>query len=200
MNQQQFIQMLFWPVKVGERVVSGTTRSVYAGWLAERIGASHYRGETTATTSGVLNGANGWLADNGWPERLVGAWSRDFDVSMLFTLLPPALNWIGYTQATWGVNGILKDSIGAPSGSDMPAIVIYQTGNSGLSVNGIRIGNAHYALAKKFTLVEYWGWSENYVDINWPTYVGDLSYWNGSYRVFLSDYYDMTFGAFRLRR
>lgn len=118
--------------------------------------------------------------------------------------LTMAIDELGITpasaQATWGVNGTLKDSIGAPSGQDMPAIVLYQAGNSNVFVNGIRIGIAHYALAKKFTAIEYWDWSENYVELDPSPIIGDFPYWNGNWRVFLSDYYDMTFGAFRLRR
>ncbi len=207
-EQDKFMQMLFWPVRVGDRSVNGVTREVYAAWLPERMGSSHFQGETNTSFSGVLNGGNAWLSDNGWPERLTGAWLRDIDLpSIVGGILPPVLNFVTWSQATWKVGGTLKDSIGAPSDREMPAIVGYQTNNSiPLIANGIRFGNGHFALAKKFKILEYWDWSENYAVINisnrsgLPYYArtGDIEYWNGSNTVYLSDYYDMSFAVYRL--
>ncbi len=206
-EQEKFMQMVFWPVRVGSKDINGVTRDVYAAWLPEKMGSTHFRGETNTSFSGLLNGGNSWLADNNWPERLTGVWSRDFDLPSLSIILPPVLNFVTWSQATWGVNGVLKASIGAPSGSEMPAIVGYQTNNSiPLIVNGVRFGNAHFALAKKFKILEYWDWSENYAVVNisnrtdlpYHARTDDAKYWNKSDTVFLSDYYDMSFGAYRL--
>jgi hypothetical protein len=206
-EQEKFMQMVFWPVRVGSKDINGVTRDVYAAWLPEKMGSTHFTGETTTSFSGLLNGANAWLADNNWPERLTGVWSRDIDLPSLSIILPPVLNFVSWSQATWRVNGVLKASIGAPPGSEMPAIVGYQTNNSiPLIVNGVRFGNGHFALAKKFKILEYWDWSENYAYINisnrtdlpYHARTGDVEYWNNSNVVFLSDYYDMSFAAYRL--
>jgi hypothetical protein len=111
--------------------------------------------------------------------------------------LTAVFSFIPWSQATWNVNGTLKASIGASSADEMPAIVGYQTGYRGVAVNGIRLGGGHYALAKKFTIVEYWDWSENYAFVNWPSGAGDSNYATGTSRVYLSDYYDMLFAAYR---
>lgn len=198
----KFMKMVFWPVKVGERLVNGVNKKVYASWLPEKMGSTFYSGQTNTTVGGVINGANSWLADNGWSERIVGAYSRDWDLfSIVGMALPPAFSFVPWSQATWGVNGTLKASIGAATVNDeMPAIIGYQTGLNNITVNGIHLGGGHYALAKQFTVVEYWDWSENYATVNWPAYNGDVSYWKGTSKVYLSDYYDMMFAAFRLQR
>lgn len=195
---KQFMQMVFWPVKVGERAVNGSKRKVYAGWLSEKLNSSHYGGQTNTTTAELMNGTNSWLSDNSWTERLTGAWSRDVSIfSVVGMALPPVFNFVSWSQATWGVNSVLRNSIGAAPGDELPAIVGYQYGFNGTTINGIRLGGGHYALAKKFSVLEYWDWSENYATINWPDGVGDVNYANGTTRVYLSDYYDMLFAAYR---
>jgi hypothetical protein len=179
-----------------------------AAWLPEKMDSQHFQGQTNTSFASLLNGGNAWLSDNGWPERLTGAWLRDIDLpSIVGGILPPVLNFVTWSQATWKVGGTLKDSIGAPADREMPAIVGYQTDNSiPLNVNGIRFGNGHFALAKKFKVLEYWDWSENYADISVafrddrPYYIrsSDSYYWNGSSTIYLSDYYDMSFAAYRL--
>ncbi len=55
-------------------------------------------------------------------------------------------------------------------------------------------------------MLEYWDWSENYAYINLANrgdrayYVRtrDSAYWNSSDIIYLSDYYDMSFAAYRL--
>lgn len=200
-SSTSFMQMLFWPVKVGERTVNGTNRKIYAGWLSEKLNSTHYQGQTNTTTSNLMYGANSWLADNGWSERLTGAWSRDMGILSIGSMaLPPAFNFASWAQATWGVNSVLKNSIGAGAANEMPAIVGYQVGTNGLVVNGIRLGPGHYALAKKFSVLEYWDWSENYAEVNWPDWRGDANYYSRTSRVYLSDYYDMLFAAYRINK
>jgi len=194
-----FMQMVFWPVKVGVRTVAGEgNKNVYSAWLSWRMWSHHFMGETMTLPSHLLSGANAWLADNRWPQRLDGTWLRDLDLaSIIGGLIPNPINWIVYTQNTWRVNGILRGSIGAAPGRDRPAIALYQTTTTGLRINGIRIGALHYAMVKKYEVIEYWDWSSNWVELSSGS--GDPAYWTGSTKVYLSDYYDLSFGAYRLR-
>jgi len=193
-DARPFLQMVFWPVKVGVRTDLGN-KNVYSGWLSWRMGAHHFMGETMTLPSKILSGANAWLADNQWPQRLDGTWLRDLDLwSVIGGLIPNPINWVVYTQNTWRVNGILRNSIGA---KNRPAIALYQSSTIPLLINGIRIGGLHYAMVKKYEVVEYWDWSANWVELSSNGY--DAPYWTGSTKVFLSDYYDLSFGAYQVQ-
>ncbi|MEZ0322186.1 MAG: hypothetical protein ABWJ63_09720 [Thermus sp.] len=107
----------------------------------------------------------------------------------------PIVNWVVWSQNTWRVNEILKASIGY---DDRPAIILYATDVRFNPIILPRIGGAHYALSQRFEVIEYWDWSANWAYVGDRT--GDLLYRNGSPKVFLSDYWDLTFGAYRMVR
>jgi len=149
---------------------------------------------SSSTRRDVLNGANAWLRDNGLPWRLDGTWLRDLDPLALYHFLP-IVNWVVWSQNTWRVNEILKGSIGH---DDRPAIILYAT-DVRLNLFPIlpRIGGAHYGLSQRFEVIEYWDWSANWAYVDSTR---DLLYRDGSPKVFLSDYWDLTFGAYRMVR
>jgi hypothetical protein len=192
-SSQKFLQMAFWPTKIGYK----DNRTIYTPWLTRRFNGRHFLGGTFAKSSDVLNGANAWLRDNGLPWRLDGTWLRDLDPLALKHFVP-IVNWVVWSQNTWRVNEILKGSIGH---DDRPAIILYAT-DVRLNLFPIlpRIGGAHYGLSQRFEVIEYWDWSANWAYVRTDQEIGDLLYWNGSQKVFLSDYWDLTFGAYRMVR
>ncbi|RTG93384.1 hypothetical protein CSW21_10575 [Thermus scotoductus] len=169
-------------------------RAVYTPWLTRRFNGKHFVDGTLAKASDLLNGTNAWLRDNGLPWRLDGTWLRDLDLLALYHFLPP-VNWVVWSQNTWRVNEILKGSIGH---DDRPAIILYATDVRFNPIILPRIGGLHYGLSQRFEVIEYWDWSANWAYVGDGT--GDLLYRNGSPKVFLSDYWDLTFGAYRMVR
>lgn len=194
-SSQKFLQMAFWPTKIGYK----DNRTIYTPWLTRRFNGQHFFGGTLAKSSDVLNGANAWLRDNGLPWRLDGAWLRDLDLLVeVWRHFTPIVNWVAWSQTTWRVNEILKASIGH---DDRPAIILYAT-DVWFNLFPIlpRIGGAHYGLSQRFEVIEYWDWSANWAYVRTDQEIGDLLYRNGSQKVFLSDYWDITFGAYRMVR
>ena len=199
-SDPHFLQGLYWPTPIGHRTINGQNLTIHGAWLTERMGGQPLAGDTFVSAGRLLNGANAWLGEVGWPERVDGTWVRDLDevtfakllVLTTYPLVLPPLEWIVWSQNSWRVGGVLKGSIGH---RNRPAIALYTTDQT-IPGTGILGFVLHYAPVHRFEILEYWDWSENYAWL----YDGkeDPNYRDGTRRVYLSNYWDLSFGAYQV--
>jgi len=194
----QWAQMALWPVKL----TTQNGKNIYNAWISQALNGKQTAGQGQAVLpKDYAPGANRWLADNGLPVRVTGAYLRDFDASLLLNPYLPItgpIAWVSYTQYTWTTNGLLKDTIG---NRDLPAVVLFDSAQipSGSSYY------LHYAPAYRYRVVEYWDWSANFATVDdskerviflYPDYHRPLA----PIEIYLGDYYDLSNGVWRISR
>ena len=129
----QWAQLALWPVKL----TTQNGKNIYNAWISQALNGKQAGLDQAVLPKDYAPGANRWLADNGLPVRVTGAYLRDFDASFLLNPYIPItgpIAWVSYTQYTWTTNGLLKDTIG---NRDLPAVVLYDSAQ-------IRSGSSYY--------------------------------------------------------
>ena len=187
----QWAQLALWPVKL----TTQNGKNIYNAWISQALNGKQAGLDQAVLPKDYAPGANRWLADNGLPVRVTGAYLRDFDASFLLNPYIPItgpIAWVSYTQYTWTTNGLLKDTIG---NRDLPAVVLYDSAQ-------IRSGSSyylHYAPAYRDRVVEYWDWSANFATVdNGKEGLSPRPF--GPIEIYLSDYYDLSNGVWRISR
>jgi hypothetical protein len=205
----KWAQLALWPVKL----TTQNGKNIYNAWISQAMFGKETAGQGQAVLpKDYAPGANYWLAHNGLPVRVTGAYLRDFDASALLNPYIPItgpIAWVSYTQYTWTTNGLLKDTIGQ---RDLPAVVLFDSWQ-------VSYGSSfylHYAPAYRYRLVEFWDWSSNFatvddskegvitfVSISIDPITGRITI-NPIYtprapvEIFLGDYYDLSNGVWRI--
>lgn len=211
------------PEPIGQTTLSnGEKVDVLEPWINRYLNTRGFKGIDVATMPiDFLNGGNAWLQAAGFRERLYGAAHRWDVASGLVQTLIPGVNLLLWTRATWDVNGVLRRSIGQ---DNRPALVLYTARfyENDEKANGYqKVGKTlHFAPAYEFESLEYWTMSANYAYIapedskrrDPPiAIIGCEPKGNGSEemscrvvgytnKVYLSDFMELTFGAFGLSR
>jgi len=186
----KWAQLALWPVKL----TTQNGKNIYNAWISQAMSGKETAGQGQAVLpKDYASGANYWLAHNGLPVRVTGAYLRDFDATSLLNPYIPItgpIAWVSYTQYTWTTNGLLKDTIGQ---RDLPAVVLFDS----LQVPNASSFYLHYAPAYRYRLVEFWDWSANYATVDNSKEGVIPSVW-GPVEIFLGDYYDLSNGVWRI--
>jgi len=187
----KWAQLALWPVKL----TTQNGKNIYNAWISQAMSGKETAGRGQAVLpKDYAPGGNYWLAHNGLPVRVTGAYLRDLDATGLLNPYLPItgpIAWVSYTQYTWTTNGLLKDTIGQ---RDLPAVVLFDSGQ-------VPYGSSyylHYAPAYRYRLVEFWDWSANFATVD-DSKERVITYTpQGPVEIFLGDYYDLSNGVWRI--
>lgn len=177
-----FVRMSLWPTWVGNN-----GKAVYNPWVSKRMNGNIFVNGQLVLPKDFQGGGNAWLIDNNSPMRVEGRWLRDIGWGDVAANIIPGINWVMYTQYTWGVSGILQDTIGR---ENVPAVALYPSGGGGL----------HYGVASGYRINEFWDYASNFATVDSVKENNPYTSGSSPVEVYLSDFYSWSAGAYRIRR